>query len=350
MGSGEILNTSPDKQWISRPMKNCLVLSLSFTCVYTAYLAIQNLQSSLNQEANLGVVSQSVLYGSIILFGTQSPIFIRFIGAKRVLLLAWFIHTLYTASNFYPTFATLIPTSALLGAIAGPMWTSQGMYITAAGERYAALQGTSSESYLHSVLSKFNGIFFMFYEVTQVTGNLISSFVLSTSSYNTSGNDQGKMCGPGDCPYSSLGNVTISAIEEPEKRVVYTLLGVFLICNVCGFILTLFGLPQLTQTNRTEVTSVLKDIVSCFKMTVDNRMLLLLPLFMGQAMAVGVLYADYTKEVKQCKRNYFLSFKRKMVKLWRPVTYESLPMSVCPRLAAINHRRRQWIESSLEGR
>ncbi|KAI8794006.1 protein unc-93 A [Biomphalaria glabrata] len=302
MGSGEVMDPTAEGQWMSWPMKNCLVLSLSFTFVYTAYLAIQNLQSSLNQEANLGVVSLSVLYGSIILFGTQSPLFIRYVGAKRVLLLAWFIHTLYTASNFYPTFATLIPTSALLGAIAGPMWTSQGMYISAAGEKYAALQGISTEADLHAVLSKFNGIFFMFYEVTQVTGNMISSFVLSTSSYNTSLTDgHNKICGPDDCPFSAQGtNVTAAAIQEPEKHVVYTLLGVFLACNVCGFMLTLFGLPQHTPTSRAETDSVLKDVVSCFKMTVDSRMLLMLPLFMGQAMAVGVLYADYTKAYISC--------------------------------------------------
>ncbi|CAL1534224.1 unnamed protein product, partial [Lymnaea stagnalis] len=274
-------------------MRNCLVLSVSFTFVYTAYLAIQNLQSSLNQEANLGVVSLSVLYGTIIIFGTQAPIFIKFIGAKRVLVLAWVIHIIYTASNFYPTFATLIPSSALLGAIAGPMWTSQGIYITAAGEKYAALQGVSSEGALHAILSKFNGIFFMFYEITQITGNMISSFVLSASSYNTSSGVDHRICGPNDCPFVSAGNVT-SKIEEPERHVVYILLAIFLSCNICGLLLTLFGLPHHTEV-RGESTSVFKDMASCFKMSVDKRMLLLLPLFMAQAMAVGVLYADYTK-------------------------------------------------------
>lgn len=186
--------------WITRPMKNCLVLSISFTFVYTAYLAIQNLQSSLNHEANLGVTSLSVLYGTIIIFGTQAPIFIKVLGAKRVLLLAWLIHIIYTATNFYPTFATLIPSSALLGAIAGPMWTSQGIYITAAGEKYAALNAAGSDLALHSVLSKFNGIFFMFYEITQITGNMISSFVLSTSTYNDTSDIENKICGPSECP------------------------------------------------------------------------------------------------------------------------------------------------------
>ena len=189
------------------PMRTCLVLSASFTFVYTAYLAIQNLQSSLNDESNLGVTSLCVLYGTIILSGPQAPLAMRLIGPKWVLVLAWTIHCLYTASNFYPTWATLIPSSALLGAIAGPMWTAQGLFITAAGEKHAAMtaKGLHPDAYQkfeHIVLSRFNGIFFMFYELTQITGNLISSLVLSEGSYNStqSSSDDLAFCGPNDCP------------------------------------------------------------------------------------------------------------------------------------------------------
>ncbi|KAK3782339.1 hypothetical protein RRG08_027887 [Elysia crispata] len=301
-----------------QPMRTCLVLSASFTFVYTAYLAIQNLQSSLNDEANLGVTSLCVLYGTIILFGPQAPLAMRLIGPKRVLVLAWIIHCIYTASNFYPTWLTLIPSSALLGAIAGPMWTAQGIYITAAGEKHAAmtaqrLHPESYEKFVHVVLSRFNGIFFMFYELTQITGNLISSLVLSESSYNSthSSEDTIAVCGPNDCPSSSAvsNSTSSSSIAKPETSVIYIMLSIFLCCNVCGLILSLFLLPtqpdnwsakQPGPEDKRTSSPALEELCQCFRMVLDRRMILLMPLFAAQAMAIGILYADYTKAYISC--------------------------------------------------
>ncbi|GFS11562.1 Unc-93-like protein A [Elysia marginata] len=302
---------------LQKPMKTCLVLSASFTFVYTAYLAIQNLQSSLNDEANLGVTSLCVLYGTIILFGPQAPLAMRLIGPKRVLALAWIIHCVYTASNFYPTWGTLVPSSALLGAIAGPMWTAQGIYITAAGEKHAAMTAArlhpeAYEKFTHVVLSRFNGIFFMFYELTQITGNLVSSLVLSESSYNStqSSQDDIAVCGPNDCPSSGTSsNSTTSSIAKPEASVIYIMLSIFLGCNVCGLILTLFLLPNQPDNwsrKRSDSTpnqissSAMEDLSQCFRMVLDGRMILLMPLFAAQAMAIGILYADYTKAYISC--------------------------------------------------
>ncbi|XP_005096597.1 protein unc-93 homolog A isoform X1 [Aplysia californica] len=290
---------------VSSPMNTCLVLSLSFTFVYTAYLAIQNLQSSLNQEENLGVSSLSVLYGTIIICGTMAPTLIRLIGAKNVMLTAWLIHAIYTACNFYPTWGTLIPASALMGAIAAPMWTAQGIYITSAGESYAKMffSAIPTSEALHAVLSKFNGIFFMFYEMTQITGNLISSFVLSSGSYNSTNSNEPKVCGVHVCDTADTGSNTSSSseVEEPEKDVVYILLGVFLACNIVGFLVTAFFLPKLKNPEKdSNVTGGCSEMFGCMKMVVDSRMVLLIPLFMGQAMAVGVLYGDYTRDYISC--------------------------------------------------
>ena len=73
-------------------------------------------------------------------FGSLSPLVIRFLTAKRTLVVAFVCHLLYTASNFYPTFPTLLTSSLLLGAMAGPMWTAQGLYATATGMAYAGIK------------------------------------------------------------------------------------------------------------------------------------------------------------------------------------------------------------------
>ena len=50
----------------------------------------------------------------------------------------------------------------------------------------------------HRALSLFNGVFFAFYESTQISGNLIASLVLTKGSYNkTVIQDEHKVCGAG---------------------------------------------------------------------------------------------------------------------------------------------------------
>ena len=80
------------------------------------------------------------LYLVVSVFGSLSPMFIRFLNAKRTLVIAFVCHLLYTLSNFYPTFPTLLTSSLLLGIMAGPMWTAQGLYCTATGMAYAAVK------------------------------------------------------------------------------------------------------------------------------------------------------------------------------------------------------------------
>ncbi|KAL8586814.1 hypothetical protein ACOMHN_052690 [Nucella lapillus] len=138
-GEGSEMRELMDKP-VERPVRTCAVLCGAFFLVYTANLAIQNLQTSLHQTAGLGITSLAVLYGSIIVFGSLSPLVIRFLTAKRTLVLAFICHLLYTLSNFYPTIPTLLTSSLLLGAMAGPMWTAQGLYCTATGLAYAGIK------------------------------------------------------------------------------------------------------------------------------------------------------------------------------------------------------------------
>ena len=270
-----------------REKLNAYILSGSFTAVFTAYLAIQNLQSSLNQEAHLGIISLSAMYACIILSGILAPAILSIIGEKKILVISFICHVIYTGTNFYPTFATLIPSSVLLGLTAGPMWTSQSVYLSDMAVSYAARHGHDG----HATLSKFNGIFFSMYETTQVTGNLISSLVLQQGTYNESSSaNETKLCGRLDCPLESNGTTTI---EEPDVHVVYILLGVFLVCDVLGLLLALCFLPPLEKKH--QKFNVGRAVVACGKGLTDPNLAMLVPLIMFMAMEQAILWTDYTK-------------------------------------------------------
>lgn len=283
-------STNELKKARGKEYRNVLILSGSFTCVFTAYLAIQNLQSSLNQEAGLGIISLSCMYACIIISGIMAPAIINIFGEKRTLVISFMCHVIYTGTNFYPSFATLIPSSVLLGLTAGPMWTSQSVYLAEMSYSYAA--NTAMDE--HAVLSKFNGIFFSMYETTQITGNLISSLVLQQGSYNSSAaNETSKLCGREDCPKE----VNSTQIIEPERNIVYILLGVFLVCDVLGVFLAARFLPPLNKQLINQNVNTLHSLTTCGRGLRNLNLVLLIPLIMFMAMEQAILWTDYTKVI-----------------------------------------------------
>lgn len=273
--------------------RSLFVLSASFTAIFTAYLAIQNLQSSLNQEKGLGIISLSCMYACIILSGILAPAILNIIGEKRSLIISFICHVIYTGTNFYPTFATLLPSSILLGLTAGPMWTSQSVYLSQKAYSYTERTGEDG----HAILSRFNGIFFCMFETTQITGNLISSLVLQQGSYNKSSSNGTEFCGKDDCP---IAVNTSTKIEEPDKHIVYILLSVYLVCDLVGLGLTTFLLPPSKKCSKRTEQKVLRSIIACGKGLGDLNIALLVPLFMFMAMEQAILWTDYTKSYISC--------------------------------------------------
>ena len=107
--------------------KNMFVVSLAFVLIYTVFLALLALQSSMNRSGSLGVLSISVLYICFLVSVLYSPFVIETIGTKFTLLLAFLAHTVFVVANFYPTWWTLLPATGLLGLLFSPQWTAQSV-------------------------------------------------------------------------------------------------------------------------------------------------------------------------------------------------------------------------------
>ncbi|XP_062596122.1 protein unc-93 homolog A-like [Saccostrea cucullata] len=276
-----------------RETLNVVIISFSFFFVFTAYLALQNLQSSLNQEEGLGITSLSCLYGFIILSSILAPWIIKSLGIKISLLISWIAHMLYTCANFYPTFATLLPASILLGLISGPMWTSQSVFISTNAYSFSDLNKADT----HAVLSRLNGIFFTYYELTQISGNLVSSFVLNRDEYNST--PASTQCGCNDCPDVALENGT-SKIVEPSSSTVYLMLSIFLAFDLLGFLCTVIFLPSIPKSEWAEQSNTQESITACFSALWDPKLVLLVPFISIMAMEQAVLWTDFTKSYISC--------------------------------------------------
>ena len=129
-------------------------ITVSYTLIFTAYCGLEILQSSLNFVDGLGSTCVAIIYGVYMASCLFGPLVIHVFTAKRAMLCGFFCHTIYIIANFYPTWATLIPASVLLGVMSPSVWVSNGVYFTSLSRQYAYLTHTS----LDVVMARFSAV------------------------------------------------------------------------------------------------------------------------------------------------------------------------------------------------
>jgi hypothetical protein len=137
--------------------KDLMCFSFSFFLVVTGYVSLQNLESSLNSVAGLGVASVACVYVGVASVGMIAPFLFYHMQSKISLICCFIAHVIFLASNAYPRFYTLIPASVILGTSCAPMFVCIGTYITILSDKYANLLAVN----INSIIGRFNGIFFM---------------------------------------------------------------------------------------------------------------------------------------------------------------------------------------------
>ena len=101
-----------------RVYKNIIVVSLGFLFLFTAFQALQNLQSSIHTDERLGLASLSVIYAALMISCMfVPPIAIGSLGCKYTIMVSMAGYLVYTIANFYPRWWTLIPASVILGKL-----------------------------------------------------------------------------------------------------------------------------------------------------------------------------------------------------------------------------------------
>uniref|UniRef100_A0ACD5Y9D0 Uncharacterized protein n=1 Tax=Avena sativa TaxID=4498 RepID=A0ACD5Y9D0_AVESA len=252
------------------------ILSAAFLFVFSAYLPTQNLQSTLNNDGNLGAVSMGIVYVSFTVFAAMAAAVVRGLGSRGALLLGTSGYALFILANLHPTWYTMVPASVYLGFTSSIMWVGQGTYLTSAALSHA----TENKLNDGQVLGRFNGEFWGMFASTQVIGNLISLVVLR--------NDKD---GGG----------------AEEKNLLFT---VFLGCMVVGIVLMCLlsrrdenglnrggggeGHDELPVPKHSFLWDMSKSAVAPLA---DRRMLLLAPLLAYYGLQKAFVWAVFTKSI-----------------------------------------------------
>ncbi|KAJ8027719.1 Protein unc-93-like A [Holothuria leucospilota] len=165
-----------------RHWKNLIILGFTFLFCFTAYGAIQNIQSSVNSSQGLGLLSLGIVYASLIVSCLLSPSVLKFLGTKWAIVFCTLSYCIYSYANFFPSYASLISASCLVGFSAAPLWVAQGTYLTTSAIELAQLTNDVPEF----VINRFNGVLLAFFQTKQVTGNIIIFTVLNENGSTSS--------------------------------------------------------------------------------------------------------------------------------------------------------------------
>ena len=316
------MDKSKDLESISKEKRKIYFLLIHFStvflCIYTPYRCLESIQSSLNFEGGLGVFSLGILQGantlSCVLIGAP---FVYHFQPKWSLFLSFFSHTVFILANCSPSWITMIPSSVWVGIMSGPIWVSQGTYLTLLAQKYSELTGES----LMQVLPKFSAIFHLFWGASSPIGNLIASIIFSMETkaddvsdvYEISSNeslslnmtspdDGSDICGANHCPFLSEH---LDVLHRPSKSLVYALMACFLVFNILGLVLSGFLTPLSTPRN----SSASQKLVQTVKLVRDPNLLLMLPSFLLVGILPSMFYGSYAQVRGEVRKEDVYIFK-----------------------------------------
>lgn len=305
--------TAPESSSFSqlRILKNLFIVCFGFFFLYLPFQSLANLQSSMNVENNIGVVSQTVIYATVILSALFLPkLVIRKFGCKNALVICILTYVPYFAANFYPHVATFVPTAILLGIGCGPLWSAKCTYINEISVLYSA----DGKDTADVITSRFFGIFFMVFQNTQIWGNLISFYVLrpreaegfrdNLLSYNStfhplanSGYDfKNLSCGAEFC-----GGMNENLLPPSEEKR-YMLIGVYMCSVLLSALIVFLFLDPLGQCSKRlgKKEGVCSRAVATLKHLRNTNQLLLVPLTIFNGIEQAFILGDYSKAYVAC--------------------------------------------------
>jgi len=161
--------------FINKVFRSLILLTFAWTQSFSAYYALEGLQSSVNPTT--GLISLSLIYGFYFLSSMLLPAYVsRKFKPYQILPCCQLLYALYTAANYYPTAWTLFPSAVIMGIAGGPFWATARVYVAS----LAKVHATCSAEELPKVSARYFGIFYMM-QASQVIGNALMWLINETA-------------------------------------------------------------------------------------------------------------------------------------------------------------------------
>ncbi|XP_005105589.2 uncharacterized protein LOC101856043 [Aplysia californica] len=341
---GKVLDVVPS----SRHTRNLVAMSLVITLLFTAIGSVRNLQSSINHEGGVGVISMAVTFAGYMIGSVFSVSVVQNFQPRTSIIINLIPNLLYVAANIYPTLWIMAPISFIQGWSTAILWNAMSTYVTFLARGRAQKKNESFEI----VSGRFFGIFCLIYQSYLIVGNLIASLVLMfgktpdplaqnataansslviAQAFNHSQNlsygaeaptslsadvnsrlpplpsnltlkdvTHLHLCGAEYCQHFDLEGSAFSVSVETK----YVLFGIYMGCIVLAILIAMFILEPLNvrlfSPNTSRLQKTKSQLLSLVKFSVNRKFLLLLPISMYSVMQFGFVSAEVTKAFVTC--------------------------------------------------
>ena len=263
--------------------KNIVGEFVAIVCCLSPFLGLLFMQSSINAADGLGLYTNAISYSSLTVSVFFSPLIVGIAGTKHSLFLSCFILTIYTCSNFYPNWFTLLPAAGLAGFSLGLLWVAMYSHATSTAVKYYYVLNKTKEN-CTVLLASTTGVAI---QLAGMVGASISSIVLfnmKTIEYDSVFNDTGS------CGIYEEGH-------EVSDVLYYPLMGIYTLMNISALFTTAVFLENFKTDSM--FTTIGKRFYASAKSFVSSLLnvsvLLLFPMFILHGLLLGYISGDFSK-------------------------------------------------------
>eukprot|EP00731_Ephydatia_muelleri_P023210 Em0015g793a len=273
------------KTLVRQAYTNIYGLGASIFFLSCGFGGLRNIQSSINSNAGLGVVTLSILYALFMVSSLYTPGLINAFGTKYVYLAGVSGYFLYTAANYYSTWYTLIPACVIAGLASGPVWAASRVHIIQVAIEMAPFLKESRDT----VISQFVGIVYLAFQLSSVPGNLASSLILYLTDKDAYGNSTLN---------TTNASLCTAGTRKIEQKYIYMLISVYMAFMTASLVIAALTVDNTRRAQKQSWKAKIKTVfdVEVFKMLFTWKMALIFPMGMYAGMELSYFTGTFAKD------------------------------------------------------
>eukprot|EP00731_Ephydatia_muelleri_P023231 Em0015g814a len=275
----------PRRRWLGKRTPTSMVSARAFSSSLCGFGGLRNIQSSINSNAGLGVVTLSILYALFMVSSLYTPGLINAFGTKYVYLAGVSGYFLYTAANYYSTWYTLIPACVIAGLASGPVWAASRVHIIQVAIEMAPFLKKAETT----VISQFVGIVYLAFQLSSVPGNLASSLILYLTDKDAYGNSTLN---------TTNASLCTAGTRKIEQKYIYMLISVYMAFMTASLVIAALTVDNTRRAQKQSWKAKIKTVfdVEVFKMLFTWKMALIFPMGMYAGMELSYFTGTFAKD------------------------------------------------------
>ncbi|ELT90998.1 hypothetical protein CAPTEDRAFT_196989 [Capitella teleta] len=269
-------------------------ISVAMFLLFTAYEGLEILQSSLNSEGNIGVLSLSVVYGTFLVSSLliAQPL-VNALGSKVTIAVCQWGYIAWVAANAFPEPILLLVSSLVVGIVAGPLWIAIRCYISLLAKDYAILKSKD----VHTTSAKFFGFSTAVSVLRLFCSSAISLLIFQSD--DSSDSNPNVTCGASCTPdWERMSNSSSNGLITDTT--LYILVGVYTGVAMLSFLIILLCTRSVDDKIKSSCADLPSSLIAIFKHTLNKEQLLLIPFTLAIEWMKSIFKSDYVKWFVVC--------------------------------------------------